>query len=70
MIDQAGLKGHRHGSAQVSAKHANFIQADAGGKGDDVAVLIEQVADAVEVATGVRLSTEVRMVGFEEQAHG
>ena len=70
LIDQAGLKGHRHGSAQVSAKHANFIQADAGGKGDDVAVLIEQVADAVEVATGVRLSTEVRMVGFEEQAHG
>jgi UDP-N-acetylmuramate dehydrogenase len=70
LIDQAGLKGHRHGSAQVSPKHANFIQADVGGKGDDVAALIEQVADAVELATGVRLSTEVQMVGFEEQVDG
>lgn len=70
LIDQAGLKGHRYGSAQVSPKHANFIQADPDGKGDDVAALIEHVADAVELASGVRLSTEVRMVGFEEQVHG
>jgi UDP-N-acetylmuramate dehydrogenase len=31
LIDQAGCKGRRWGSAMVSPKHANFIQADDGG---------------------------------------
>ena len=31
LIEDAGLKGLRLGSAQVSEKHANFIQADKGG---------------------------------------
>ena len=31
LIEAAGLKGFRLGSAQVSEKHANFIQADKGG---------------------------------------
>src|SRR5207302_1727306 len=36
LIDACGLKGLRVGSAEVSPKHANFIQADAGGSADDV----------------------------------
>ena len=36
LIDAAGLKGLRVGSAEVSTKHANFIQADPGGSADDV----------------------------------
>jgi UDP-N-acetylmuramate dehydrogenase len=65
LIEAAGLKGFRLGSAEVSPKHANFIQADVGGSADDVARLIAHVQAAVAAASGVTLSTEVRMVGFE-----
>lgn len=63
-IDQAGLKGHRLGTAYVSDKHANFIQADEGGSADDVYRLMNQVADTVEGRRGVRLHTEIKRVGF------
>ena len=66
LIEEAGLKGYRHGSAAVSAKHANFIQADAGGSGDDVAALMREVTDAVAARCGVKLVAEVRRVGFED----
>ena len=36
LIDAAGCKGLRVGTAAVSTKHANFFQADAGGSADDV----------------------------------
>ena len=36
LVEAAGLRGFRMGSAQVSEKHANFIQADAEGSADDV----------------------------------
>ena len=36
LIDAAGGKGRRRGTAAVSTKHANFIQADDGGRADDV----------------------------------
>lgn len=65
LIEAVGLKGFRLGSAEVSPKHANFIQADVGGSADDVARLIAHVRTTVAAASGVRLSTEVRMVGFE-----
>lgn len=64
LIEAAGQKGRRRGSAMVSAKHANFIQADAAGSADDVRILIEKVREAVLIRTGVELRTEVRMVGF------
>ena len=47
LIEEAGLKGHRIGSAEVSPKHANFIQADAGGSAADVRRLIEDVRQRV-----------------------
>lgn len=64
LIEAAGCKGHRIGTAQVSEKHANFIQADDAGSADDVAALIEWVRAQVLERFGVRLETEVRMVGF------
>lgn len=64
LIEQAGLKGFRHGTAAVSPKHANFIQAEPGGSADDVAALIAEVAERVAARFGVELRTEVRMVGF------
>lgn len=65
LIDAAGLKGHRVGSAHVSPKHANFFQADEGGSADDVVALIEEVQRLVQERMGVRLEPELRLVGFE-----
>lgn len=64
LIDSAGCRGLRSGSAQVSTKHANFIQADAGGSADDVFDLMVTVARRVLDAHGVVLHPETRMVGF------
>jgi len=64
LIDAAGLKGHRVGSAHVSPKHANFFQADEGGSADDVLALIEEVQRLVEERMGVHLAPELRLVGF------
>ena len=43
LIEAAGLKGFRIGTAHVSEKHANFIQADRDGRADDVYALMEHV---------------------------
>ena len=43
LVEAAGLKGLRIGSAAVSEKHANFIQADPGGSADDVRRVIDEV---------------------------
>jgi UDP-N-acetylmuramate dehydrogenase len=67
LVDAAGCRGLRLGTAQVSPKHANFIQADPGGSADDVAALIGEVRRRVAEATGVRLQPELRMVGFNPQ---
>jgi UDP-N-acetylmuramate dehydrogenase len=64
LVEASGMKGVRVGSAEVSSKHANFIQADAGGSADDVRRLIELVRDRVREHAGVDLRPEVRLVGF------
>jgi UDP-N-acetylmuramate dehydrogenase len=66
LVDAAGLKGHRRGSAYVSPKHANFVQVDDGGSADDVWALIREVTEMVEERTGVRLALENHLVGFAE----
>ncbi len=66
LVDATGLKGFRLGTAHVSEKHANFIQADPGGSADDVRALIAEVRRRVHDATGVLLEPEVRLVGFGE----
>jgi UDP-N-acetylmuramate dehydrogenase len=65
LIDGLGLRGLRIGSAHVSERHANFIQADPGGRSDDVAALIVEVRRRVFEGTGFDLRTEVRLVGFD-----
>ena len=65
LIDAAGLKGFRVGTAHVSEKHANFIQADDGGSADDVLALMHAVVERVsERARGSCCEPEVRLVGF------
>jgi UDP-N-acetylmuramate dehydrogenase len=65
LIDAAGCKGLRLRSAEVSPKHANFFQADAGGSADDVRVLMEVVRRRVREHSGVDLHPETRLVGFD-----
>lgn len=66
LVEEAGCKGLRMGSAQVSPKHANFIQSDDGGAADDVRRLIDHVRAVVAERTGVELVPELRMVGFAD----
>jgi UDP-N-acetylmuramate dehydrogenase len=65
LIEAAGLKGFRLGTAHVSEKHANFIQADKGGRADDVRALMEHVRAVVLDRSGVDLAAEVRLLGFD-----
>jgi UDP-N-acetylmuramate dehydrogenase len=64
LIDEAGAKGLRVGTAEVSPKHANFIIADTGGSADDVLALMQQVRALVWEHSGVLLDVETRLVGF------
>jgi UDP-N-acetylmuramate dehydrogenase len=65
LVDEIGLRGFRHGTAAVSDKHANFIQADDGGSADDVRELMKLVAARVEAETGYALRSEIRLIGFD-----
>jgi UDP-N-acetylmuramate dehydrogenase len=64
LIDRAGLRGFRIGTAEVSAKHANFIQADEGGRAADVMAVMRHVHERVLAESGHDLRSEVRLVGF------
>ena len=66
LVEASGLKGYRRGTAVVSDKHANFIQADPGGSADDVVALMRDVQEQVASRLGVTLRAEVKLVGFEE----
>jgi len=70
LVDEAGGRGLRIGSAQVSPKHANFIQADDGGSADDVFALMAAVQRLVHDRTGVDLVPETRLVGFHRTGDG
>lgn len=63
IIDDAGLKGLRVGSAAVSDRHANFIVAEAGVSASDLHHLVDEVRRRILAMTGIDLIPEVRFVG-------
>ncbi len=63
LIETAGLKGLKRGGAQVSPKHANFIINVGGATAADIEGLIEEVRATVEARHGLRLQTEVQIIG-------
>ena len=65
LIEIAGLKGLRVGSACISEKHANFIQVDEGGSAEDVKKLMALVIEKVEQVHSIRLEPETVLVGFD-----
>jgi UDP-N-acetylmuramate dehydrogenase len=64
LIEAAGLKGHRIGSAQVSSLHANFIVTDRGAaRAADIRALGDHVRATVAERLGVVLEYEIAFVG-------
>ncbi len=63
LIDEAGLRGLRHGGAQVSELHANFIVTEPGATAADVLALVAEVHDTVLERYGVDLRSELVVVG-------
>jgi UDP-N-acetylenolpyruvoylglucosamine reductase len=63
MLEACGLKGHRIGGAQISPRHANFIEnADGAWAADAIALMAEARRRAYE-QYGVELEHEVQFVG-------
>jgi UDP-N-acetylmuramate dehydrogenase len=63
LIEASGLKGTCIGGACVSELHANFIVNTGQASARDIEALIAEVRDKVLAAQGVRLETEVRVIG-------
>jgi UDP-N-acetylmuramate dehydrogenase len=70
LIEEAGLKGLRVGAAEISPVHANFIVNLGGATAADVLELIERARGEVEQRAGIRLETEVRILGVPAPAPG
>jgi len=66
LIETAGCKGMRVGTAVVSDKHANFFIADPQGRADDVEALMRQVQRRVHEVHGLWLVPETRLAGFPD----
>lgn len=62
LIEQCGLRGHRHGGAAVSEKHCGFVVNLGGATCADVLALCEEVKTEVEQKTGYTLEKEIRVV--------
>ena len=66
MLEACGLRGHRIGGAQISPRHANFIEnADGARSSDALALMIEARRRALE-QFGVELEHEVVLLGALE----
>jgi len=70
LIEQSGLKGSRAGGAQISDLHANFIVNVEEARASDILQLIERARAGVEKSTGIRLETEVRVLGVDGPGSG
>jgi UDP-N-acetylmuramate dehydrogenase len=70
LIDLAGCRGRRVGDAQVSEVHAGFIVNLGKATARDVLALIDEVGEAVEAGSGIRLKTEIKIVGEDFAGSG
>jgi UDP-N-acetylmuramate dehydrogenase len=61
LIEQAGLKGARHGGAEVSDRHANFIVAQPGATTSDVLHLIDEIRQRVWQQFGYELELQIQI---------
>ena len=66
MLEACGLKGHRHGGAQISPRHANFIENADGASSADAVVLMAEARRRAAEQYGVQLEHEVEFLGALE----
>ena len=62
LIEQCGLRGHRHGWAAISEKHCGFVVNLGGATCADVLALCREVQQIVKEQTGYTLEKEIRVV--------
>ena len=63
LIQDSGLRGHKHGGAQISEKHCGFIVNCGDATAADIKALIEETQETVEKNFGVVLEPEVIFLG-------
>jgi len=63
MLEACGLKGQRSGGAQISPKHANFIENADGATTADALALMAEARRRAHEQFGVRLEHEVEFLG-------
>jgi len=66
MVEACGLKGHRIGGAQISPKHANFIENADGAKTEDALALMREAMRRAREQFGVELRHEVELLGLDD----
>jgi UDP-N-acetylmuramate dehydrogenase len=63
MLEACGLKGFRSGGAQISPKHANFIENAGGARTEDALALMREAMRRAREQYGVELRHEVELLG-------
>jgi UDP-N-acetylenolpyruvoylglucosamine reductase len=63
MLEACGLKGHRIGGAQISPRHANFIENADHARSTDAMALMSEARRRAWAEYGVELEHEVQFVG-------
>ncbi|MBR1737907.1 MAG: UDP-N-acetylmuramate dehydrogenase [Firmicutes bacterium] len=63
LIMDADLRGYSIGGAEVSRKHCGFVVNKGGATADDVIKLIEYIQKTVMDKFGVKLETEIKIIG-------
>ena len=63
MLDACGLKGHRIGGAQISPRHANFIENAEGARSADAIALMTEARRRAAEQFGAVLQHEVELLG-------
>jgi UDP-N-acetylmuramate dehydrogenase len=63
MLEACGLKGHRIGGAQISPKHANFIENAGSARTADAIALMQEARRRALEQYGVELRHEVELLG-------
>jgi UDP-N-acetylenolpyruvoylglucosamine reductase len=63
MLQACGLKGHRIGGAQISPRHANFIENADGARSEEAIALMAEARRRAREQFGVELEHEVEFLG-------
>jgi UDP-N-acetylmuramate dehydrogenase len=66
MLEACGLKGHRIGAAQISPRHANFVENAGGARSAEAIALMQEARRRAWEQYGVELEHEVELLGAIE----